>query len=86
MYRRLIGKLKALRQYIVRRSYSLWYGVKFESGYKYQMIKHTNLDLLERHHYLMLDMGWERFTDVDAGFSSAWCWYRTKSQLRLMIL
>jgi hypothetical protein len=71
MYKRLIGKLKAC-------SYSIWYGVKFESGYSYKMIKHSNLDLLEKHHYLMLDMGWERFTDVDAGFSSAWCWYRMK--------
>lgn len=75
---KLIEKLKALRQYIVRGSYSLWYGVKFESGYTYQMIKHSNLDTLEKHHYLMLDMGWERFTDIDAGFWSAWCWYRMK--------
>lgn len=78
MYKILIEKLKVLRQYCVMRSYYVWYGVKFESGYSYKMIKHSNLDLLERHHYILLDMGWERFTDVDAGFSSAWCWYRMK--------
>ena len=71
-------KLIALRLYIFRHSYYLWYGIKFESGFEYKKIKHSNLDLLERHHYLMLDMGWERYTDVDAGFSSAWCWYRKK--------
>ncbi len=32
-------KLIALRLYIVRRSYSLWHGVKFESGFEYQSIK-----------------------------------------------
>jgi hypothetical protein len=72
------GKIKQWFLYIVRLSYSLWHGIKFESGFKYQKIKHSNLDLLKRQHYLMLDMGWERYTDVDAGFSSAWCWYRKK--------
>ncbi len=75
----LIEKLRALRLYIVRRIYYLWYGVNFESGFEYQRIKHLDLDSLERHHYLMLDMGWERYTDVDAGFSRAWCWYRKKN-------
>jgi len=61
---------------LVRRCYSWWYGHKFEKGYKYQKIKHTNLDLLERHHYLMIDWGWEKDGDVEAGFMYAWCWYR----------
>lgn len=81
MYKILIEKLKALRQYCVIRCYSFRYGLKFVKGYQYRMIKHTNLDLLEKHHYLMLDMGWERFSDVEAGFSTAWCWYRKNNNV-----
>jgi hypothetical protein len=71
-------KLKKLLKYVLKHIYSLWYGVKFENGYTYKRIEHTNLDLLEKHHELMIDMGWEKFSDVKAGFSSAYCWYRMK--------
>jgi hypothetical protein len=80
MKKYLIKKLNSLRKYVIKRSYSLWYGVEFKSGYSYKMIKNSNLDLLERHHYIMLDLGWERCTDVKANFFNAWCWYNKKSQ------
>jgi len=59
--------------------YSIWYNHPFKIGYKYQMIRHTNLDLLEKHHYIMINDGWEQDGDVKANFTHAYCWYRQKS-------
>jgi hypothetical protein len=56
--------------------YSWRDGVKFEKGYKYKMIRHTDLDTMEKHHKLLLDLGWTKESDVNAGFTYAWCWYR----------
>lgn len=61
---------------LVRHYYSWWHNCKFEKGYKYQKIKHTDLDLFERHHYLMIDLGWEEYGDVESSFMYTWCWYR----------
>lgn len=61
--------------------YSLWYGHKFERGYEYQRIRHTNLDLLEKHHYSMIKLDWVKDGDVEAGFIYAWCWYRRPNNL-----
>lgn len=55
--------------------YSWRDGVKFKRGYKYQMIIHTDLDLMESHHNFLLALGWSKESDVNAGFIYAWCWY-----------
>jgi len=71
-------KLRVLCQTLFRIVYSIWYGVKFESGYNYKKIKYSNLDLIEKRHNLLLDMGWEQFTAIDEGFNNVRCWYRKK--------
>jgi hypothetical protein len=58
--------------------YSIWYGVHFERGYKYERIKHQNLDILELHHKVMIGLGWEKCSDISAGFKYAYIWYRQK--------
>ena len=65
-----------MKIFIKRLFYQIKYGLKFEKGYEYQMIKNSDLDLLETHHHLMISMGWEKYSDVDAGYYYAWCWYR----------
>ena len=64
---------------IKRFIYYIWYGVKIEKGYTYQMIKHSDLDMLERHHKLMISLGWEKCSDIKAGFKYAKIWYREKN-------
>lgn len=75
MYR-LVKKIESLSVYII---YYLYYGIKIEEGFNYKIIKHSSLLLLEQHHYLMIEDGWEIYTDVEADYSIAYCWYRRKT-------
>ena len=58
------------------RYYSWRDNVEFERGYKYILSRHTDLRLMELHHNLLLEFGWERVGDVLAGLLTARCWYR----------
>jgi len=55
---------------------SIWYGHEFKRGYQYLKIKHINLDLLEKHHYIIISDGWGKDSDITADFTHAYCWYK----------
>jgi hypothetical protein len=55
---------------------SFWHSHKFKHGYSYQLIAHSNLDLMEKHHNFMISEDWEQDGDIFAGFFSCKCWYR----------
>ena len=61
--------------------YCWWYGHKFESGYSYQRIKHTNLDVMEKHHYLLVGDGWVQDGDIKTNLTHAYCWYKKNKVL-----
>lgn len=42
------------------------------------MIKHSNLTMMEAHHNIMLMNGFDRVSNVEANFFSAWCWYKQR--------
>jgi hypothetical protein len=61
---------------------SVWYGVRFESGYTYARRGSQYDKLMEWLHKDMLEQGYEQYTDVYCYWFTYFCWYRKPNPLK----